>query len=57
METNGTFNFSLDEAYKILVEHSRRNTNVDKLIAVNSPVIKLGLFADLVVYFFVARRP
>ncbi|XP_046664430.1 neuropeptide F receptor-like [Homalodisca vitripennis] len=62
METNGTFNFSLDEAYKILVEHSRRNTNVDKitenvLIAVYSLLIMLGLFANLVVSFVVARRP
>ncbi|XP_046666920.1 neuropeptide F receptor-like [Homalodisca vitripennis] len=62
MEINGTFNFSLDEAYKILVEHRGRNTNVDKvtehvLIVVYSLLIMLGLFANLVVSFVVARRP
>ncbi|KAG8283453.1 neuropeptide Y receptor activity protein [Homalodisca vitripennis] len=62
MEINGTFNFSLDEAYKILVEHRGRNTNVDKvnkhvLIAVYSLHTVLSLFANLVVNFVVARRP
>lgn len=32
MDMNGTFNFSLDEAYSILVEHQGLTRNVDKVI-------------------------
>ncbi|XP_054262500.1 neuropeptide F receptor-like isoform X2 [Macrosteles quadrilineatus] len=62
MQLNGTFNFSLDEAIGILIEHQRRNRNVGQvteyvLIVVYSFLILLGLFANLVVSFVVARRP
>lgn len=64
MDLNGTdtFNFSLVEAYNILLEHQRHNRNVDHvteliLIVIYAFLIIAGLSANLIVSFVVARRP
>lgn len=62
MELNGTFNFSLNEAYNVLLEKMNANANVDKgteflLIALYVVLIVTGLSANMVVSFVVARRP
>ncbi|KAK9512638.1 hypothetical protein O3M35_001016 [Rhynocoris fuscipes] len=62
MELNDTFNFSLTEAYRILIEHSHADHNVDPiteaiLIAVYGLLIVIGISANLIVSFVVARRP
>ncbi|KAL1138455.1 hypothetical protein AAG570_008519 [Ranatra chinensis] len=62
MELNGTFNFSLSEAYLILLEHQKADRNLDPitegvLITVYTLMMAAGVSANLVVSFVVARRP
>nr|AKO62911.1 long neuropeptide F receptor isoform 2 [Rhodnius prolixus] len=62
MELNDTFNFSLNEVYRILIEHKNDDHNVDPvaeaiLIALYALLIVVGILANLIVSFVVARRP
>lgn len=64
MELNDSFsfNFSLTEAYDILLTHQQQTGNVNKntefiLIGIYAFLMIAGLSANLVVSFVVARRP
>uniref|UniRef100_A0A1B6EEC8 G-protein coupled receptors family 1 profile domain-containing protein n=1 Tax=Clastoptera arizonana TaxID=38151 RepID=A0A1B6EEC8_9HEMI len=59
---NGTFNFSYNELYQILLTHQQQTGNVTRnteviLIGVYAFLMVAGLSANLIVSFVVARRP